>query len=277
MTIVAAAAVLSFVALKAAALTDGRLKIYFLDVGQGDAIFIESPTGNQILIDGGPDSKVINELSQIMPVGDRSIDLVVLTHPDADHVNGLVNVLERYDVAGILENPISHSGSGYAEWNRLKAEAEISNARSGQMIDLGGGAAILVIYPYVGSLPKRQANNNSIVAKLIYGEYSVLLPGDIEALVEKELAVRSPEIDSDFLKIPHHGSKTSTSEEFLNAATPETAFISVGADNRYGHPHPTVLDRLDKRGIKYYRTDTDGRIKLILDGVNQPKIQSEED
>lgn len=247
---------------------DGLLKIYFLDVGQGDAIFIEAPNGNQVLIDGGPDGKVIQELGKVMPFNDRSIDLLVLTHPDADHINGLIQVLERYEVGHILENHINRKTPAYDEWNSLKHEAQITEVSFGQEITLDEGVGLWVLYPVDSSTEQSKTNNNSIVLKLVYGENALLLTGDIEAKVERELVARGINIDSDLLKVPHHGSKTSSTEEFIKAVMPETAFIQVGGNNRYGHPHPTVVQRLEDFGIKYYRTDTDGTIKLLLDGVN---------
>ena len=137
-----------------------------------------------------------------------------------------------------------------------------------QKVILDDGIFLWILYPIGDSVEQSKVNNNSIIAKLVYGETSLLLTGDTEAKIERELITRGADIDSDLLKIPHHGSKTSTTEEFLDAVTPETAFIQVGADNRYGHPYPTVLERLENRGIKYYRTDVDGAVELMLDGTN---------
>ncbi len=263
-----AAAFLSQLAVNASAITDNYLEVYFLNVGQGDAIFIQTPSGNQVLIDGGPDNAVIGELSKIMPFNDRSIDLVILTHPDADHLNGLIEVLERYEVKHILEYPIPHKSVAYDQWNQLKPEAQIMTAWAGQTIDLGLGATIQILYPFKEGEPKTKSNNNSIVAKLMYGEHTLLLTGDIEALVEKELVYKKVGLDADFLKLPHHGSKTSSAQNFLDAISPMVTFIMVGLDNKYGHPHSSVIERLEKSGIKYYRTDTDDTIKLILDNNN---------
>mgnify|MGYP001619544675 CR=1 FL=1 len=266
--IIAGAAVLSFVALNVKAQGDSFLHVYFLDVGQGDGILINF-NGNQVLIDGGPDNKVLQELGRVMPFNDRSIDLVVLTHPDADHINGLIKVLERYEIANILENPFEeHNTPTYQKWNELKTEAKITQAEWGQTIDLGSGAYLEVLYPVSIDVDQSKTNNNSIIAKLVYGENELLLTGDIEAKIERELVGRGINIDADLLKVPHHGSKTSTTDEFLDAITPEAAFIQVGTDNRYGHPHSTVLERLDSHGIKYHRTDIDGAIELLLDGRN---------
>lgn len=267
-TLIASAVILSFLALPTIAGPDGLLRVYFLDVGQGDAIFIVAPNGNQVLIDGGPDGKVIQELGKVMPFHDRTIDLVVLTHPDADHINGLIEVLERFDVGRVLENHVKKETSAYNRWDELKREAQVTEAIFGQEVVLDDGIFLWILYPIGDSVEQSQVNNNSIIAKLIYGETSLLLTGDTEAKIERELITRGADIDSDLLKIPHHGSKTSTTEEFLDAVTPEVAFIQVGADNRYGHPHPTVLERLENRGIKYYRTDTYGMIELMLDGTN---------
>lgn len=266
--VIAGATILSFVAVTAGAQSDGLLHIYFLDVGQGDSIFIDFG-GNQALIDGGPDNKVLQELGRVMSFNDRSIDLLILTHPDADHINGLIEVLERYEIANILENPIEkHNSPVYREWNKLKTEAEVTQARHGQKINLGNSAYLEILFPINTESDQSKTNNNSIVAKLVYGENELLLTGDMEAKVERELLARGVNVDADFLKIPHHGSKTSTTDSLLDSITPEIAFIQVGKDNRYGHPHPTVLERLERRGIKYYRTDIDGAIELILDSSN---------
>lgn len=262
-------AVLSFMAVGASAIGDSSLRVYFLDVGQGDAIFIQNANGNQVLIDGGPDNKVIQELSKIMPFNDRSIDLVILTHPHADHVNGLIEVLRRYDISQILENYYAYNTPEYGEWNKLKSEAVVTQASVGQTIDLGLGAKIKILYPFPensGQQPVNNPNNASVVAKLIFGNESVLLVGDAELPVEKKMIAMGEDLDSDFLKAGHHGSKTSTSEELLKAVTPKAVFIEVGAKNTYGHPSPEVLNRLDNFGIKYYRTDIDGTVKLILNG-----------
>jgi len=270
------AAILSFVALGTQAESDGLLRVYFLNVGQGDAIFIQAPSGNQVLIDGGPDTKVIQELAEVMPFGDRTIDMLILTHPDADHINGLIEVLERYDVAMVLENFLErHDSAGYNKWNELKAEAEVVPAAAGQVVNIDEGLYLVILYPVAGAGRQSKTNNNSIVAKLVYGENELLLTGDIEAKVERELVARGVDVDADLLKVAHHGSKTSTTKEFLDAVTPEAAFIQLGADNRYGHPHPTVMQRLEERGIKYYRTDTDGRTTLFLNGSDYKVISSE--
>jgi len=266
--IIIIATILSFIAQKALAIDDKFVKIYFMDVGQGDAIFIENFNNNQVLIDGGPDSIVLEELAKIMPFNDRSIDLVVLTHPHSDHIVGLINVLNRYQVEKILENHYEYKTSEYDEWNQLKTKSNVTQATAGQIIDLGGGVKIEVIFP--GKSESGQyisnANNSSVVLKLKYGNESVLFAGDIESSVEKKLTFNGSEIDSDFLKIAHHGSKTSSIEQFINAVSPTAAFIEVGVDNKFGHPAQSTIERLEGKQIKYYRTDEDGTIELILDG-----------
>ncbi len=262
--------VLSFVAVPALA-GDGLLHVWFLDVGQGDAIFIQAPNGNQVLIDGGPSNKVLQELGRIMPFNDYSIDMMILTHPHDDHVSGLVDVLNRYDVGQIVENEIPYDGAAYKEWSKLKTEASVIQAQSGQVINLGGGATISVLYPDRpgADKPKITAPHDyMVVTRLDYGSESLLLTGDLEEKIERRLVYQKADLDSDFLKVGHHGSKTSTSDRFLDAVSPEAAFIEVGADNRFGHPGQIVLDRLESRGIKYYRTDIDGTVELTLDGEN---------
>lgn len=206
-----------------------------------------------------------------MPFNDHSIDMLILTHPHDDHVNGLIDVLNRYDIEQIVENDIPYDGVAYKEWGRLKTEASVIQAQSGQVIDLGGGATISVLYPdQPGSdKPKITAlHDYMVVTRLDYSSESLLLAGDTEEKIERRLVYQKANLDSDFLKVGHHGSKTSTSEAFLQAVTPKAAFIEVGADNRFGHPGQVVLDRLESRGIKYYRSDIDGTVELVLDGRN---------
>lgn len=254
---------------------DGLLHVYFLDVGQGDAEFIQAPNGNQILVDGGPDNKIMQELSRVMPFYDHSIDLVILTHPHADHVTGLDAVLKRYQVGQILENFVSYNTPEYAEWNRLKSGFKVTEAKVGQKIDLGGGVSLAVLYPYQPGSKEtwvRNPHDYMVVVKLTFGGESIVLAGDMEAKIEQQLIKGKEDLAAQFLKVGHHGSKTSTSESFLKKINPLAAFIEAGAKNRYGLPAPEILQRLEDFGIKYYRTDTDGATELILDSLGHYKI-----
>ena len=276
LAVVALLVALTFYALSR---SDGLVHVYFLNIGQGDSIFIQNANGNQILIDGGPDTSVLNELGAVMPFWDRSIDMLVMTHPDADHINGLLDVLEKYEVKRVIETGVDCKTAQCVMWNNLvdKEKAKREFVWLGHIIDTGGGLVFEVLNPF--TLQKGEIvtdkNNTSIVMKVVYGENELLLAGDIEEKIERKLALAGVDIDSDFLKAAHHGSKTSSSDIFLKTVTPELAFISAGLKNRYGHPAPVVLQRLESHGIMYYRTDTDKRIELILDKTNyQVKTQN---
>lgn len=262
-------AILSFIAIPALA-GDGLLHVWFLDVGQGDAIFIQAPNGNQILIDGGPDNKVLQELGRIMPFFDHSIDAVVLTHPHADHLRGLIEVLKNYEVGKILENKIPCDSPECLEWDNVEQKSETVRSEAGQTVDLGGGAELKVIYarqPDARANADKNAHDYMLVTELKYGNESVLLTGDAEKNIEQILA-KNPDLQAQFLKVGHHGSKTSTTAQFLNAVKPELAFLELGERNQYSFPHPEVIKRLEDLGIKYYRTDMSGIMELVLDGDN---------
>jgi len=247
------------------------LEVTFFDVGQGDAIFIETPQSHQILIDGGPDSTILEKLGKEIPFFDRTIDLIILTHPDKDHLAGLLEVLKRYKVENILWTGIVKDTSEAREWQKLiqKEGAQIFIAKAGQRIG-ASRARLDILHPSENLEGKtvKNTNNTSIVARLVFGENSFLLTGDIYKSVEETLVEKNIFIDSDILKVAHQGSRTSTAEEFLEAVTPEIAVIPVGRNNRYGHPHQETLETLKKHGIKVLRTDEDGDIKIISDGTN---------
>ena len=254
---------------------DGRLHVTFLDVGQGDAMFIVTPGGRQILVDGGPDPKrLLNLLGERMPFWDRSLDLVVLTHPHADHAAGLAEALRRYDVALVLEREIEHEASEYASWRAALAarDGPVVQAQAGQRILLDRGLALEVLYPPERMLAgtSSDVNNASIVARLVYGETSFLLMGDVHWDVEGYLLRRAVPLESTALKVGHQGSRTSTTQDFLRAASPQVAVISVGADNRFGHPHPEVVESLtDALGEdRVYLTRDHGSVEVVSDGVS---------
>ena len=250
------------------------LEVIFFDVGQGDAIFIETPSYHQILIDGGPDSTILEKLSKEMPFWDRSIDLIILTHPERDHLTGLIEVLEKYKVENILWTGIVRDTAEYKEWKKLIEEekAEIFIAKAGQKISCLTWQIkqcdLEILQPFESLEGKefKDSNNTSIISKLVFGKNSFLFTGDAYKNVEVELINKEAEIYSDVLKVAHHGSKTSSSEEFLKAVSPEIAVISVGRENKYGHPNEEVLELLEKYGIRVLRTDKDGDIKIISDG-----------
>ncbi|MDO8559338.1 MAG: ComEC/Rec2 family competence protein [bacterium] len=251
------------------------LEVTFFDVGQGDSIFIETPSRQQILIDGGPSSAILEKLGKEMPFWDRTIDWIILTHPEKDHLAGLLEVLKSYKVKNILWTGVVRDTAEYKEWQKLIKEenANIFIAEAGMRI-LGGhdpamaGSDLNVIYPLESLEGKesKDSNDTSIIARLVFGKTSFLFTGDATQSIEKWL-VRGPtphNIDVEVLKVGHHGSKTSTSGEFVEAVSPEIAVISAGKNNSYGHPHQEVLDNL--AGINILRTDLSGDIKIISDG-----------
>jgi competence protein ComEC len=252
---------------------DGKLHVSFLDVGQGDAILIQTTNGQDILIDGGPDPQKINlELSKKLPFWDRTIDLVVCTQPHADHVTGLVEVLQRYKVNKVLEPGVSYNSSIYQEWLNVVEDKGIECyvARAGQEIDLGSEIEIEVLNPpeQLFEETSHDVDNNGVVLRLAWGKVSFLFTADIREEAEFELIWQRANLRSTVLKAAHHGSGTSTISQFLAAVDPEVAVISVGADNTFGHPSPEVTERLiDRLGEdNVYRTDEDGTIEFITDG-----------
>lgn len=254
-----------------------NLVVTFFDVGQGDAAFIEIPGGNQILIDGGPSRQILSKLGRALPFWDRSIDLLILTHPHADHLDGLLEVLKRYKVDLVLESGVEHSIPEYQEWRELLKTKKnpVVIARFGQKINLGHGARLDIFHPFENftSASVKNVHDANIVSRLRYGRNSILFMGDAEKMIEYRLLFESLDsgshiLNSDILKVGHHGSKTSSPEEFLQAVSPETAIIQVGRKNKYGHPAQEVLDRLSVAGAKVFRNDLNGDIKIESDRNN---------
>lgn len=258
-----------------------NLLVTFFDVGQGDAIFIEN-AGNQILIDGGPGDRILAKLGREMPFWDREINLLILTHPHADHLDGLLEVLKRYDVGMALESGIEHSIPEYQEWRELlqKRNSQVLIARAGQKINVGKGVTIDILAPFEDFSGKSLKNPHeaNIVGRLTHGESSIIFMGDAERSLEYRLLFESHDskfiiLDSDVLKVGHHGSKTSSSEGFLQAVSPEITIIQVGRKNRYGHPAQEVLDRLAAVGARILRNDLEGDIRLESDGVHYRVVE----
>ncbi|MEK7635452.1 MAG: MBL fold metallo-hydrolase [Patescibacteria group bacterium] len=247
---------------------NGLLKVVFLDVGQGDAIYIEAPNGNQILIDGGPSKAVLRELSKVMPFYDRSIDVVLATHADQDHVGGLPDVISNYNVGLFLEPGVPSDSSSYVELKGKIENLKIKRleARRGMDVDLGDGAVLQILFPDRDPTGM-ETNTSSVVTRLVYGENEFLLTGDSPTAIENYL-VSLGGLPSDVLKAGHHGSKTSTSVSFVSVVSPEYAVISAGKDNKYGHPNQETIDTLTNFGAKILRTDQSGRIIFKSDGVN---------
>ena len=247
--------------------TGGRLSLSVLDIGQGDALLVETPGGHRVLIDGGPSGQAVTQaLGEALPFWERTLDLVVLTHPQEDHLAGLIEVLERYDVRQVLATPADADSAAYREWRELIQREGIPyrEGRPGQRIDLGGGATLEVLGPSADALASGEPNDASLVLRLTWGEVSFLLTGDIEAGGEEALLRSDAALRSVVLKVPHHGSATSSSAAFVRAVRPAVAVVSVGEDNTFGHPSSAALDRL--RDALLLRTDRHGTVTLETDG-----------
>ncbi len=245
------------------------LTFAMLDIGQGDGLFIQSPTGTQIMFDAGPPKKVLPQLAQIMSPFDHTIDAIVITNPDADHIAGFLDVLKNYKVSQVFEPGTFNDSKTY---QNLEAEIKKQNIpdilmRKGMQLDLGGGTSIDVLFPD-RDVSTWTSNDGSVVARLHYGTVSVMLTGDATSKTEKIILGENSAaaLASTTLKVGHHGSRTSSSPEFVQAVAPEYAMISDGKDNKYGHPHKETLDTLEKFGVKVLRTDLLGTIIMKSDG-----------
>jgi competence protein ComEC len=245
----------------------GQLTVSFLNIGQGDAIFIDAPSGRQMLIDGGPDSGVLRKLSEVMPWYDRSIDIILATHPDADHITGLIDVLERYRVDIAVDSSVQGSTAVWQTLKEERARARSSmTAQRGQVIDLGAGTYVEILYPD-RPVPGIDTNDGSIVAKLIYGDTSFMFTGDAPQSVEKYLvALDGGNLHADVLKAGHHGSKTSSATHFVGVVAPGYAVFSRGCDNKYGHPSKETVDVFARFSIPTVDTCERGTITFVSDG-----------
>lgn len=252
---------------------DGRLTVVFLDVGQGDAVFIRTPSGQQVLVDGGPDPQVtLVALGDVMPFWDRSLDAVVLTHPHADHLEGLMRVMELYDVDMVADSGLVSGTPLYLAWRKLLTDegVERSVLYGGQQLRTGDGVVIDVLNP-PAEQPKWTPdilNNGSLVLRVSYGEVSFLLTGDIQHEAEEQLVANGGSLRSTVYKAPHHGSDTSSTAAFLGAVDPSIAVISVGVDNRFGHPDEGVVARLEDAVSpgNVFLTSEHGDVQFTTDG-----------
>ena len=269
-------AVLAALLVWTAALTneDGRLHVVFEDVGNGDSVLIISPSGRQVLVDGGPDAQDATRLlGRVLPFWDRSLDVVVLTHGHADHLTGLLDVLQRYDVRHIVEREAHYPTPDYQSWRQAvqNEDATTAEAQADQLIDLGDGVTVEVLHPLETLMTGTESdlNNASIVLRVVYGDVSFLLTGDIFVDAEREMLSRGVNVHSTVLKIPHHGSRSSSSREFIEQVNPSVAVISVGADNRFGHPHAETLEVLERYApeARVMTTSDHGAIRFVTDGT----------
>ncbi len=264
-------------------LRDEKLRVVFFDVGQGDAILIRTPRKHHILIDGGPGNKVLEKLGREMPFFYNTIDLVILTHPHSDHVSGLIEILDRYRVKEVLCTGVLGETAVAREWSRKIEETGYRKAQAGQRIS-ANDFYLDILYPAEDFQGEHvdDLNTVSIVSRFVFREdYSFLFTGDAYADQEKEIISYKEEcrrkekadcdfllLNSDVLKVGHHGSRTSTSEEFLEAVFPEVAVIMAGEGNRFGHPHRETLEKLEEHGVKIKRTDLHGDIVF---NISSPK------
>ncbi len=266
--LVIAATVLGF-AFSSQPKAEGDLRVYFLDVGQGDSTYIKTPIGEDVLIDGGDDNTVLNELAKVMDFGDDEINLVILSHPHSDHIDGLIEVLKRYKVDEVWESGVDYPYDGYDVWRNEISDKKISDkiVKAGDEEDFGE-VKFSVLYP-LSSIEKEtfdNLNNASIINRLDYKQFSVLFTGDVEKDAQRQILKSN--LYATVLKVPHHGSQNGLTEDFLKIVRPAIAVISVSKDNKFGHPSQSVLEMLRNYAVRYYRTDQNGRIEISSNGGN---------
>ena len=260
---------------------DKVLEVNFFDIGQGDAMLITTPKNQTMLIDGGPNNRVLEKLGKNLSPFQKKINIVILTHPHADHVLGLIEVLRRYEVGLLVLNGAELKSDIYYEFLKVAKEknVKIIIAKEGMAIHFSDNLEFDIISPSKDSgdlvfgkksesfgVSGNEVNDSSVVGKLVFKNFSIMVTGDATSKTEIRLLSDGYDLKSDILKIGHHGSKYSSSSKFLGAVSPKAAIIEVGAKNRYGHPSPAALSRLKMFDISVFRTDLNGDIKIVSDG-----------
>lgn len=251
----------------------GILEVNYLDIGQGDSILIQTSYNQDILIDGGPDMSVLDEIGQQLPFYDHDIEIMVLTHAHADHVIGLIEVMERYDVDQIFySGEVADYSPGFVEFLRLSGEKNIPRKAviAGEEYILGGDLVLEILYPPkdLSGQAFENLNNTSVAMRLVFGQTEFILTGDAEIEEEHEIINIGHDLKSDVLKAGHHGSKTASSADFLDKVQPQIAVIQSGEGNSFGHPHFKTLLAFERRGVKVFRNDLCGTIMVKSDGEN---------
>lgn len=249
-------------------------RLYMFDIGQGDSFFIETKNGKQLLIDGGKDASVLGELAKVMPWYDKTIDVVIATHPDADHIGGLLDVVKRYKVGTFITSEVVGDTDLFKDLMNEIKNKKISSyyAFAGMKISFSETEYFEILFPD-RDVSLWETNNASIVGKFVVGDRSALFTGDSPVWVEQYLVAKNPpaggpnKLNVDILKLGHHGSRTSTSAAYLKATTPNLALISAGKNNSYGHPNKEVIDLLNQFKIPTLSTQTEGTVLLETDGV----------
>ncbi|QNO15771.1 MBL fold metallo-hydrolase [Alkalicella caledoniensis] len=242
------------------------LKVHFIDVGQGDSILIQH-SEKTILIDGGDRRYGDTVVGYLNNNGVEHIDIVISTHPHADHIGGLIEVLNRLTVDEVIDPGVIHTTKTFEDYLTLIDQKEIifTQGRAGMSRELAEGMKMEILHPTKPS--PRHLNDASIVVRITFGDISFMFTGDAENPSELQMLERNNDFSSQILKVGHHGSSTSTSDEFLQKVSPEIAIIMVGEGNSYGHPHKETLEKLGELNIDVYRTDINGTIVITTDGT----------
>jgi competence protein ComEC len=252
----------------AGGLPDAELEVHFQDVGQASSILIKGPEKN-LLIDAAEDSEGDDVIRYIHEQGIDRLDYVIATHPHADHIGGLDEVLEEFEIGQVLmpviPDEIMPETQIYEDLLDVIEQKDLNqlDAKPGQTYDLGDGAKLMILAP-VGEYA--DLNNMSVVCRLTYGDTSFLFTSDASDGAEGDMLMDGAVLRADVLSVAHHGSETSSSEEFLDAVSPRIAVISCGVDNSYGHPHREVIERLEERDVRILRTDLDGFVVVTSNG-----------
>lgn len=251
------------------------IKLTFFDVGQGDAALAVTPKGQDILIDGGPNDSVVAKLDREIPFYSHKLDAVVLTHPHADHVAGLVSVASKYQIDKVYMSGVVHTAPEYIAFLDIlkKNNVSVQIVKSGDNLDFGEGINLGFLYPLTNMKDQKVDNLNlsSVVTRLSWGKTSVIFMGDLETEGQDKLLASGQNVKSDIIKIAHHGSKDSVNNNFLSTVNPKYAVISVGKDNNFGHPSKNMLDALTGRIV--YRTDYDGDVRFDLTNTSVSSLR----